>query len=301
MSAGTALEIQASTELTWYIADVDFDQIRKLTITALFSDDELYERIVLKGGNAISLVYGYGARGSLDLDFSVEQDFPELDRTRRRVFKALTERFSSVGLAVIDGQFRPKPPMSRDHRWGGYELTFKLIEAAKYAGMRHDHDMLRRNAVVVGPDQRRVFRVEMSKFEYCAGKRETVLDAYAIYVYTPAMIVIEKLRAICQQMPEYTRRRHPQPRARDFYDIHAVVTNAGVRLVDAENIELARQIFSVKDVPLSLIGRISEHREFHRPDWPAVIASVARPLEEFDFYFDFVVTEISALHSLWIE
>ncbi len=222
---------------------MDFDEIRRLTITALFSDDELYEQIVLKGGNAISLVYGYGSRGSLDLDFSIERDFPELDNTRRRIFNALKERFASVGLVVIDEKFGPKPPMSRDDRWGGYELTFKLIETTRYAEMQRHDDMLRRNAVVVGPDQRRVFRVEMSKFEYCAGKREAALDAYAIYVYTPAMIVIEKLRAICQQMPEYRPRRHPRPRARDFYDIHAVIMNAGVRLADPENMELARQIF----------------------------------------------------------
>ena len=35
---------------------MDFDQIRRLTIVALFSDDELSERLVLKGGNALSLV-----------------------------------------------------------------------------------------------------------------------------------------------------------------------------------------------------------------------------------------------------
>ncbi len=55
---------------------VDFDEIRRLTITALFSDDELYEQIVLKGGNAISLVYGYSSRGSLDLDFSISRTSP---------------------------------------------------------------------------------------------------------------------------------------------------------------------------------------------------------------------------------
>ena len=36
---------------------LDFDQIRKLTIAALFSDDELLERLVLKGGNALNFVY----------------------------------------------------------------------------------------------------------------------------------------------------------------------------------------------------------------------------------------------------
>ncbi len=235
------------------------------------------------------------------MDFSIERDFPELDDTRGRIFRALRQRFSSAGLVVFDEQFTPKPLTPREDRWGGYELIFKLIEAAKYAEMQADPDVLRRNAIVVAPDQRRIFRVQVSKFEYCAGKREAELEAYSIYVYTPAMIAIEKLRAICQQMPEYKLRRHPQPRARDFYDVHAVITNAHVRLADPENIELARQIFLAKEVPARLISKISGHREFHRPDWPSVTASVATPLEEFDFYFDFVVAESSVLQPLWVE
>ena len=279
---------------------MDFDEIRRLTITALFSDDELYERIVLKGGNAISLVYGYSSRGSLDLDFSIDQDFSDLENVRRRIFKALSERFSAAGLIVFDANFRPKPSLSKEERWGGYELTFKVIDEGKYESMRDDHDTLRQNALEVGPEQLRSFRVEMSKFEYCVGKRVAELDAYTIYVYTPAMIVIEKLRAICQQMPGYPLNKHPHARARDFYDIHAVITNASVRLADPENLELARQIFSAKDVPLLLIGGIEGHREFHRPDWPAVQASVAGRLYGFDFYFDFVVAESLMLQPLWV-
>jgi len=283
-----------------YIAEVDFDEIRRLIITALFSDDELYGLIVLKGGNAISLVYGYSTRGSLDLDFSIEQDFVDLDHIRGRIFRALTDRFSSVGITVFDAIFKPKPLASEEERWGGYELTFKLIEARKYSSMQNDDDALRRNALEVGPAHLRSFRVEMSKFEYCAGKAETELDAYSIYVYTPAMIVIEKLRAICQQMPEYALNRHPHARARDFYDIHTVIANAHVRIGDPKNVELARQIFLAKEVPPLLIGKIGERREFHRPDWPAVRASVLGAVSEFDFYFDFVVAESLTLQSLWV-
>jgi hypothetical protein len=39
----------------------------------------------------------------------------------------------------------------------------------------------------------------------------------------------------------------------------------------------------------------------HRPDWPAVVAAVAESLNEFDFYFDFVVAQIAALKTLWVE
>ena len=115
------------------------------------------------------------------------------------------------------------------------------------------------------------------------------------------MLAIEKLRAICQQMREYRLERHPRPRARDFFDIHELVTNAGVRFGTAENLSLARAIFGAKQVPLALIAAIGDHREFHRPDWPAVEASAGAGLRTFDFYFDFVVAETGALESLWIE
>jgi hypothetical protein len=72
------------------------------------------------------------------------------------------------------------------------------------------------------------------------------------------------------------------------------------RLADPENVDLARQVFSAKDVPPLLISKIAEQREFHRPDWPAVRASVAGLLYEFDFYFDFVIAESSMLKSLWV-
>ena len=50
---------------------MDFDEIRRHTIVALFSDDALLEGLVLKGGNAISLIYGFGNRASLDLDWLI--------------------------------------------------------------------------------------------------------------------------------------------------------------------------------------------------------------------------------------
>ena len=61
-----------------------------------------------------------------------------------------------------------------------------------------------------------VFTIDLSKYEYVAGKLELNLDDYAIYVYSPSMIAIEKLRAICQQMPEYPLRGYRTARARDF-------------------------------------------------------------------------------------
>jgi len=283
---------------------MDFAEVRRLTIVALFSDDQLFEQIVLKGGNALSLVYGLSSRTSLDLDFSIEKDFADLDDTRKRIFRAVKERFSSAGFVVFDESLEPKPQVlgpDQQAWWGGYEFKFKLIEEAKHKALGGSLETIRRNALVVGPGQQRKFSVDMSKFEYCGGKVERELDSYTIYVYSPEMIAVEKLRAICQQMPEYTLRSQASPRARDFYDIWRVITATSLNLTAPEIVELAKHIFAAKQVPLALLAKVSDQREVHRPDWPAVVAAVAESLNDFDFYFDFVVEQVATLKTLWVE
>jgi hypothetical protein len=196
---------------------MDFDEIRRHTLVALFSDDALLEELVLKGGNAISLIYGFGNRASLDLDFSLENDFADVGDAERRIFKALEQRFSRLSLTVFDTKFVPRPRNADEgSRWGGYHFEFKLIAKAKEAALKGNRDAIRRNALVVGPDQQRIFAVDISKHEFCGGKVERELDNYTIYVYTPEMIVIEKLRAICQQMQSYPLNPIKRGRARDF-------------------------------------------------------------------------------------
>jgi len=284
---------------------MDFAQIRRITITALFSDDVLLERLVLKGGNALNLVYGLTLRTSLDLDFSMDSDFENVDEARGRLFRALKNRFDAVGYIVFDEQLEAKPRLDGEDKkpwWGGYELRFKLIERSKYQALKGQPEKLRMGATVTGTRQEKTFTVDLSKCEYTAGKAEQELDDFTIYVYTPEMIVVEKLRAICQQMPEYSHRGRPAARARDFYDIQQVVNELKFNLGSEENLELVRQIFAAKQVPLSLLNRIGQHREFHRPDWPAVIAATSGALKEFDFYFDFVVAQVDEhLKSLWVE
>ena len=61
---------------------MDFTEIRRTAITALFSDDMLLDRLVLKGGNALSLVYELTSRTSLDLDFSMANAFDDFADAR---------------------------------------------------------------------------------------------------------------------------------------------------------------------------------------------------------------------------
>jgi hypothetical protein len=286
------------------LALFDLDELRRITITAIFSDDLLSEILVLKGGNALALIYGVSTRTSLDLDFSMNSDFPNVAEARERIFKAIRNRFDAMGLVVFDEKLEPKPRLSGEDIkpwWGGYELKFKIIEREKYEALKARPDKLRIDALVIGMNQDRTFTADLSKFEYTEGKVEHELDYYTIYVYTPEMIVIEKLRAICQQMPEYTHKGHRTPRARDFHDIYSAVAKLGIDLASKQNLELARHIFDAKQVPLSLLPKIREHREFHRPDWPAVRDSVVGTIEGFDFHFDFVLDQVERLESLWME
>ena len=88
---------------------MNFTDIRRRIIVALVSDDTLFDQLVLKGGNAISLIYGFGNRASLDLDFSIENDFKDLEDSKRRIFTALEEKFGEIGFTVFDKKFSPRP------------------------------------------------------------------------------------------------------------------------------------------------------------------------------------------------
>jgi hypothetical protein len=281
---------------------LDFQAVRRIAITALFSDDVLFEKVVLKGGNAINLGLGLGDRTSLDLDFSIENDFEDIGDVRRRISEALLRRFGSAGYVVFDFKFEPKPKEPREGvspRWGGYMVSFKLTDQEKYEKLAGNMDALRRDSLVIGPNQQRVFTIDLSKYEYVHGKKRVEIDSYSVYVYSAEMIAAEKLRAICQQMPEYALKPYPTRRARDFFDIHLVVSRTGVDLTLAENLELTRQIFAAKEVPLQLLGNIGAFREFHRPDWESVRTSTKAQLKDFDYYFDFVVNLVSSMKSLW--
>ena len=44
--------------------------IKKTSVISIFSDDDLFDLFVLKGGNAMDLIHKVSSRASVDLDFS---------------------------------------------------------------------------------------------------------------------------------------------------------------------------------------------------------------------------------------
>ncbi len=288
------------------------EQVKRLTITALVSRDELLDRLVLKGGNAVAHTGAAAVRSSLDVDFSIDGSLEELgsiDELRGLFEQLLTGAFRAEGLRVFDVALERRPLNLREDLlgdfWGGYQLAFKVLDQETYDRLGDDENR-RRQAIEVGPSGRRKFTVDLSKHEFCDDKQLTEIDGYNVYVYSDRMFVCEKIRAICQQMPEYREAvmsSSASPRARDFFDVHHVVTTLEVEMDNEEFWGILRQVFSAKKVPLRLLGKIDENREFHRDDFASVESTVSSEvtLLSFDEYVDFLVEQLTQLEARWVE
>lgn len=237
----------------------DLHELRKLIVAAIASDTQLFELLVLTGGNALDLIYLIGERGSLDLDYSLAGDLADVEDTKARFFSALRKTFEPAGLLVFDEQFGPRPRGATPPRWGGYEASFKLIDRDKAALLEMDQERLRRDAMTSGPAQPRRFVIQLSKYEYCDGATVATVGNATVRVYTPVMMMAEKLRAICQQIPGYPLRSQPAPRARDFYDIARLGDLLGARY---DRAALLEPVFAAKDVPLALLDQIAQPGAF---------------------------------------
>jgi hypothetical protein len=282
-------------------------EIKKRVIIAMFSDDELRELLVLKGGNALDIVYETSLRSSIDIDFSLAGDFNEtINLIQSRIEKSLKTTFREIDFEVFDVKMEQKPPdITPDiaEFWGGYRVEFKLINVELFKKYETDLRNLRNYAVQIG--QGKKFLIDISKFEHVTQKKLYMFDDFAIYVYTPEMLVMEKLRAICQQMPEYgptVKKGHDGgARGRDFLDIHTVITNMNVDITSEENIAHLVLIFKAKNVPLSFLGHIAKYRDFHSEDFRSVRDTVKKGivLNDFNFYFDYVLGLVEQLKPLW--
>lgn len=283
------------------------DQIRKLTIISLFSaSDYLMKLFVLKGGNVLNYVYKINRRSSIDIDISMEGSFEKLDIPLKEVQEILersfVRNFEESGFKVFDICLEKKPSELEEEKedfWGGYTLTFKVLDFDKWNEIKEapdkDIEDMRRQAIPFTPDFHRNFRVDISRHEYCKEKTIKLLDDYSVYVYTPRMIVLEKLRAICQQTEEYENiieTHHRRARAQDFFDIYIVMQNfPDIDLTSQESLASLKEFFNIKKVPIKLLEEMENYREFHRDAFAVVEDTVfsSAQLKSYDFYFDFVL------------
>jgi predicted nucleotidyltransferase component of viral defense system len=281
------------------------ENIKKTTIISLFSDDDLLDLLVLKGGNAMDIVHKVSSRASVDIDLSVDKNFDH-DTVWPKVEKAILDGFAAKGYLAFDIKMSIKPGKMPDELasfWGGYLVEFKLISLTRAAEIEQHLETMRREAIMLGQGSK--FTIDISRHEYTEGKQPHDLDGYTIYVYSPEMIVCEKLRAICQQMPEYAevikRNGLGNQRARDFIDIEVLVKQFNIDLGNDRARHLVEQMFSIKRVPLALLSKIPQTRDFHAHGYLEVRDSIKPGIEvhPFDYYFDFVNEHLQKLETLW--
>lgn len=291
---------------------VDFERVKRLSIIAMVSDDDLLDRLVLKGGNALDIAHNISTRASMDIDFSIEDDFSQMGfaEFKRRVSISLVDTFGAEEYVAFDIKIEEVPSPERMDQetkkfWGGYTVNFKLTPKLRFESLSLDPPALRKDSLTFGPNQKRIFSIQISKFEFCSNKMPVEIDGYRVYVYTPELLLAEKLRAICQQMPEFadTVSTHRRARARDFFDIWLLRDRYSLEPNSIALRDLITAVFAAKRVPLRLIERIPESREFHRLDFDAVRDTVRRGhrLRDFDFYFDHVIAFANELKTFWIE
>lgn len=280
--------------------------IKKIALASIFSDPNLFNILVLKGGNLLDLGYELSGRASVDLDFSMADNFSNLGDVEKQIENLLIRGFERHGFVLFDFTFQEVPPKISDNMkefWGGYKIEFKIIEIDKHKAFKGSVEKIRRNAVKIGYNQSSKFKIDISRHEYCDEKEIFEVDGQKFYGYSPRVFLAEKLRAICQQMKEYVDLVHsnPSPRPRDFVDIHILSTHYGISW-NANDFQSTIQIvFDKKRVPITLIENIRDTREFHINDFPSVTATVLPEfhLEDFDFYFDFLCKRCEELKPLW--
>lgn len=276
------------------------EKIKMLTLRALVADEELMYGLVLKGGNALELAYNITDRASKDIDFSISGDFSpkEYDRISGKLSGLLTTEFEKHNLVVLDVNFFERPEQNEVKEWKGYQLAFKVIDYENYDPT--DPDKNRRRAFPLHNNNSTIFTVDISSYEYTASKKMIDVDGAVFFVYTPEMIVLEKLRALCQSIPEY-RDIIPtagvKGRARDFYDIWNLCQNFEIDFKSQENRIMLKQIFDAKRVPLGFINLIEKYKDLQQEDWVTVVDTITAENKGYDFYFNFTMNCIKELQA----
>lgn len=282
--------------------DIDkIKELKKIVLIALFSDDVLMDKFVLKGGSAIDLIYKIDSRASVDIDVSMEKDFSkeELQEIEERINKSLKQTFLENGYILFDYKFLIKPkevdPLLPENWffWGGYEVEFKIIKESQSYIIQEDITVARKTAEIVDLNNGKKFSIDISKFEYCEPKETSDVDGYTIYVYSPKMIIIEKMRAICQKMAEYPVNKGyaRKPRNNDFYDIEILVKHFNITF-NKDDISLLRAIFEIKCVEVDLLKLIPKYKDLYMQHTETLITTITADKSKFKFEecFDYVVS-----------
>lgn len=263
------------------------EEVIRESVVALFSNEILRRTLVLKGGSALFLVQDIDTRLSTDMDFSVSNEVENPVEYFAHVESALSNHFGKLDFEVFDTAFTKKPREGVETKpkfWAGWYFEFKLISTEFYSKALA---FKQRAALIPDGTASSKIEIEISEYEYCDSAESVELGGSIVTSYSTALLVLEKLRAICQQHPQYPYGRLKN-RARDYFDIYQLVKKYRSAELFEEMRRHLPQVFSAKDVSLGLLKGIfaQEFVEFQASHFGSVEATVKGKAESFDFYLE---------------
>jgi predicted nucleotidyltransferase component of viral defense system len=266
------------------------DEVIYHSLLAIYSNDLLNDKLYLKGGQALRIVHGDKSRFSRDADFSTPESIDDPDIFFQALKTSLKNEFSGLGYFVFDFKFSEKPKIKKAGTpdfWGGWAIEFKLIENSK----NHlEAGRMSQQALVPEGAASSKIPIEISEYEFCGSiERLTVGNGVDIRAYSRALMIVEKIRSLCQQHPEYEL-VGVKNRARDYYDIERLFNKYILEEAESEFYEEARKIlpkvFEAKGVDTGLLKKIFEEdfTKIQEAGWSAVKGTVSGKTDEFDYY-----------------
>lgn len=283
------------------------DEIRNTVLKAIYSEESLIDILVLKGGNALRLL-GVTNRESQDLDFSIKEEIRFTQEKEGALLeKSITKAFDDKGYLVNKFTFKDKPKTRKDYLppfWGGYSITFSIIDKNKYADKINKNDTNLNRYAEELLDGTKKIEIDLSFDEYTEHKVSVELEDIKIFLYSPLMIVYEKIRASCQQLDDY-HLTSSKVRARDLYDIYTTLTNSKYidlreEVLNSDNFYILEKTFSLKEVPLNLLTKLNSKKEDLEYDYNTNVKPQIPQNDDtvdFDFLFSYNEELFNLLHE----
>lgn len=281
---------------------LSIDDVIRMVLLGLYKDDFFNDQLYLKGGQALRLKEKLDERFSADIDFSLSGHIANEDDFYERLKDALYAEFQASGYYVFDFKHVRRPEIKKDGApdfWGGWGVEFKFIEDAKKT---LPHEQQRREALVPVGCQGKKITLDLSEYEYCQGAEKIKIGAVDIVVYSRSLLLCEKIRAICQQHPDYPH-KDPGSRSRDYYDIERLWSRVLVDKATESFIAQCKhdlpEVFKAKGVDEVLLEKINDASfvDLQKKSWDLVKATVSGKLDDFSYYVETVRMIVSKIKA----
>ncbi len=264
------------------------EEVITQTIIAIYSTPSPSKTLFLKGGSAMRLFDNLTSRLSIDADFSVHTDIDNEIKFFQDLKSSVGARFRRDKFDIIDFEWSRKPGKKRagfPDWWGGWLCKFKLVS---FQHRGKSIEAKRRNALIPDGANSSKATVEISKHEYCGKRRTKTIQGVKIFGYSRELLVLEKIRAICQQHPDYAY-RSSKNRARDFYDIYELTANTNDDFISRCRSQIEK-VFQAKEVPLEILASLwkVDFIDEQRRGFDAVKDTVIGKIHDFDVYVEYL-------------